>query len=129
MKKIGVAVLCLIFLIGYLVIGDYFQVFLFCPIKKMTGLYCPGCGITRMSLSILKGEFYQAFRYNPLIFVLLPFFFFYFVDSVLSTLRQKKSFFSRLEPYLWYFLIVLFLGYGVMRNFPFFDFLRPTIIP
>lgn len=128
MKKIGVAFLCLIFLIGYLVIGDYFQIFLFCPIKKVTGFYCPGCGITRMCLSILKGEFYQAFRYNPLIFVLLPFFFCYFIDSIFSSLRNRKPFFSRLEPYLWYFLIVLFLGYGLIRNIPLFDFLRPTII-
>lgn len=42
-----------------------------CWFRKKLGLYCPGCGGTRMVQSILKLDFYQAFRYNPLVFVLL----------------------------------------------------------
>ena len=43
-----------------------------CPIKALTGLNCPGCGITRMFVALFHGDIYQAFRYNPLVFIELP---------------------------------------------------------
>ena len=44
---------------------------LFCPFKALTGIPCPGCGITRAMLSITKGDFHGAFSYNPFSFFLL----------------------------------------------------------
>ena len=55
-----------------------------CPFHFITGLYCPGCGITRMIKSILKLDFYQAFRYNQLLFILLPFFIIIIIDLFIS---------------------------------------------
>ena len=72
-REIFKIVLVIFLLIVYLLVGNHFNIYLFCPIKKFLGLYCPGCGVTRMLYSILKGQFYQAFRYNPLIFISLPF--------------------------------------------------------
>ncbi|MFT3990256.1 MAG: DUF2752 domain-containing protein [Luteolibacter sp.] len=43
-----------------------------CVFRNTTGLLCPGCGMTRATYSTLHGQFYQAFRYNPLGFILLP---------------------------------------------------------
>ncbi len=34
------------------------------------GLKCPGCGITRMFISLFKCDFISAFWYNPLMFIL-----------------------------------------------------------
>lgn len=127
-KKLITILILILLLIAYLLIGDYFHIYIFCPIKKITGFYCPGCGVTRMCLSILKGNFYQAFRYNPLIFLLLPFFILYYLDYLVRLYKGKKPIFQHLEPGIWYFLIIVFLIYGVLRNIPFFDFLKPTII-
>lgn len=127
-RKIGLIIVIVVGLVCYLLLGDYFHLYLFCPIKKVTGLYCPGCGVTRMLLSILKGNFYQAFRYNPLIFILLPFFIIYYLDYLYCSTKKKKPSFSRLEPGIWYVLITIFLVYGVLRNIPIFDFLRPTTL-
>ena len=127
-KKLIISIGLIILLVCYLVIGDYFQLFLFCPIKKFLGLYCPGCGVTRMLLSMLKGNFYQAFRYNPLLFLGLPFFSFYYCYYLYCFFAARKNKFSSLEPGIWYFLITIFVVYGVLRNISFFDFLQPTIV-
>jgi glucan phosphoethanolaminetransferase (alkaline phosphatase superfamily) len=43
----------------------------FCPFKILTGIPCPGCGMTRAILSITKGDFREALNYNPFSFFLL----------------------------------------------------------
>lgn len=40
-----------------------------CPIKFLTGFPCPGCGMTRAGFALLRFDFAQAFKYNPLIFI------------------------------------------------------------
>ena len=43
-----------------------------CPIKYVTGISCPGCGMTRAWLSLLRGDTAQAFAYHPLFLLVLP---------------------------------------------------------
>jgi Protein of unknown function (DUF2752) len=42
-----------------------------CPVKSALGIPCPGCGLTRASLALLKGEFAAAFRTHAFAPVLL----------------------------------------------------------
>ena len=42
-----------------------------CPIKFVTGISCPGCGMTRAWLAVLRLDFAAAFYYHPL-FLLPP---------------------------------------------------------
>ncbi|ESQ91507.1 hypothetical protein ABAC460_05855 [Asticcacaulis sp. AC460] len=44
-----------------------------CPVHALTGLYCPGCGSTRMLYYLAHAQPWTAFRQNPLGFVILPF--------------------------------------------------------
>ena len=124
-KKIIITFLLLTFLIIYLLVGNYFHLYIDCPIKKTTGLYCPGCGITRMFLSLLKLDFYQSFRYNPLLLITLPIFIFFIGDTILT---KTKPLYTKIPNKIWIVIILLFICYGVLRNIPFFDFLAPTII-
>lgn len=96
----------------------------FCPFHKITGLFCPGCGVTRMILSIVKGDFYQAFRYNPLLFILIPLFLFLVFNSILKYKFLKKE----KQEKIYIFIIILLIIYGILRNIPYFSYLKPTKI-
>jgi hypothetical protein len=42
-----------------------------CAWKMFTGFYCPGCGTGRALKSLLMFEFYDAFMYNPFLFLII----------------------------------------------------------
>ena len=116
MKKIIFVVIVFCFLLLYLKLGIYIP----CLFRKFTGFYCPGCGITRMFLSILQLDFYQAFRYNPLVFIL-------FVGVILFKIL-RFNFSKKSKEYASYFLLVVVIFYGVLRNIELFSYLKPTVI-
>ena len=43
-----------------------------CPILKLTGIPCMGCGMTRAAVCLLHLDYAEAWHYHPLIF-LMPF--------------------------------------------------------
>src|SRR5262249_10330446 len=43
--------------------GDYFTI---CAFKNLTGLPCPGCGLTHSFCALVRGHLAQAFEYNIL---------------------------------------------------------------
>ena len=99
---------------------QFFHLFLKCPFYLLTGLYCPGCGITRMFLSIFQFRFYQAFRYNPFVFVCLVGYLFYKIIPY-EIPKKYKSFFINS-------LLILTILFGILRNIPLFSFLKPTLV-
>jgi hypothetical protein len=40
--------------------------FILCPFRRLTGLPCPGCGMTRAFAHLAKGEWSAAVRDHPL---------------------------------------------------------------
>lgn len=91
-----------------------------CLFHELTGFYCPGCGMTRLTLALLQGNVYQAFRYNMLFFFLVPLYFLY----VLLGFSGKKVPASVLMGVM----LTLTLAFGVLRNTPQFAWLAPTDI-
>ena len=98
-----------------------------CPVRYLTGLYCPGCGSLRAMHALLHGELGRAWAMNPLMIVTLPFLTYGLVSEALLELRG-----SRLPevmlPASWIrafcFVVVL---YAAARNLPLypFDLLAP----
>ena len=43
-----------------------------CFFHQLTGLHCPGCGMTRATAALVNGDLLSAFRFNPLGVLLLP---------------------------------------------------------
>jgi len=43
-----------------------------CPLRSLTGWYCPGCGMTHALAALLGGRFAEAMHHNPLAALLLP---------------------------------------------------------
>ena len=69
-NKIPKLLLVILILLGYYFLNIYFHFSIPCMFYKLTNLYCPGCGITRMLFSLIKLDFYQSFRYNSIVFIL-----------------------------------------------------------
>ena len=109
--------------IGVLVVFNLYIVFFTnykCPWRRDFNIYCAGCGGTSMLRSLMKLDFYQAFRYNPLVFIL-------FVGVILLKIL-RFNFSKKSKKYVSYFLLVIVIFYGVLRNIELFSYLQPTII-
>lgn len=59
----------IILLVASLISKYFFKTF--CLIRGVLGIPCPGCGITRALISLLKLDFNKAFFYHPLVYVLI----------------------------------------------------------
>lgn len=87
-----------------------------CLFNKITGLLCPGCGITRMILAIIHLDFKSAFRYNQVIFISSPFIIYLCIRLYISWLISKPYNLSLIEKVLVYILIITLLIFGIYRN-------------
>lgn len=96
-----------------------------CVFHETTGLWCPGCGVSRMFLKLIKGDFYGAFLQNRFLFSTLIF--------LLSASAFRIYQYIRKEPYSktkWFVVFIIVYGsaffiYGVLRNLSAFSFLAP----
>ena len=107
----------------FLYLNKRFSFYIPCIFHKITHLYCPGCGITRMFLSILKLDFYQAFRFNPLMFFMSPFIIIYEIIYYINWIQDKKF---KISKKIWYILLIITIIYTILRNINSFNFLAPT---
>ena len=72
-----------------------------CIYHEILHLNCPGCGISRMFFSMMELDFYQAFRYNPLMFILFPFGLFILFDLLIAYLYERPTkFFRRISKFI-----------------------------
>lgn len=134
MKKNFNYLILSIFILIILIIIYYFcfytkGIIIPCLFHEITGLYCPGCGTTRMMYSLFRFDFYQAFRYNPLIFISIPFILICLIDFIIKSFGKKTNYiYQKINNKQWLVLLIITLIYGILRNIPYFDFLLPTVI-
>ncbi|MBP3461837.1 MAG: DUF2752 domain-containing protein [Bacilli bacterium] len=122
-----IAILCIAFLFLILFLFDVISIP--CIFHKITGLYCSGCGISRMIKEIFRLNFYQAFRYNPLCFILFPLLLMYLIYSIYLWITEKEDkIIKKIDPKIIYILLIIVILFGIMRNIPMFSFLKPTKI-
>lgn len=60
-----------------------------CPIERLLGLACPGCGITRSGMALLRLDLAGAVRWNPLVLFIVPYVLLRTVESV-SVIRSGR---------------------------------------
>ena len=123
-SKMKLILILISFLIIYFILSELLDVDIPCLFYEITGYYCPGCGITRLLFSFLKLDFYQAFRYNPLIFILIIITGIYWLVKFI--LKKFMNISIEIPNYVYYILLVIVIIFGILRNIPMFDFLSPT---
>lgn len=125
-KVISILFLLFFLLLFYFFLSHTVHFYIPCPFKKITGFYCPGCGITRCLFYIIQFDFSKAFWMNPLVFCFLPFILLYFGYKIyLYITNRKDTIICKIPNFIWYFLIFITLLFGVLRNIPAFSFLAP----
>ena len=95
-----------------------------CIFYEITGLYCAGCGAGRSFLSILRGDFYSAFRYQPLMFVSLPFVSYYCLKQYIAFVfgRDILPFPKIKSSILIISILIIIIAFWILRNIPVFPF-------
>ncbi len=87
-----------------------------CVFHEITGLKCPGCGVTRMCMALLQGKVSAAFAANPAVFLFLPLI---VVEGGICAWRYVKTGEVRLTRFenaaIWVLIVVLVL-FAVARN-------------
>jgi hypothetical protein len=90
-----------------------------CPLLSAVGVPCPGCGLTRAGLALLRGEFGEAFRLHAFAPVLLGAFVLLFAATVLGSKdRQRLSETIRkieMRTRITTWLLVALLVYWILR--------------
>ena len=91
-----------------------------CLFKALTGLPCPGCGLTRAFSSLLHGQFAKAYAFHPFVFLFVPLAFLLAAQGLLpqasrETLAQwsRQHHAALRRGYL--SLIAGFIGFGALR--------------
>lgn len=79
-----------------------------------------------MIKSILKLDFYQAFRYNPLMFIYLVLFTPVIIYDVYKYIKSEKVIYPSKKVIIILFIVTII--YSILRNIPEFSFLTPTKI-
>ena len=125
-KTIFFLIIGILVLVGYYFLNKKIGFAIPCMIHRITGFYCPGCGITRMIFAIMKLDFVEAFRYNQLVFILSPFLIFYiFYHIYLYIFLKKDKIFIKIPNYFYVILLIFVILWGIVRNIEMFSFFRP----
>ncbi|MCD9186818.1 MAG: DUF2752 domain-containing protein [Pyrinomonadaceae bacterium] len=93
-----------------------------CPLYSMTGIACPGCGLTRGFHALFHGDILTALDYNAMIPIFSLILGYFFLSMVLVAVRGRGLSINYLKPPLVWTFLFLTLGFAVLRNLPYYPF-------
>jgi len=123
---IAVFLILLLLLFIYIYLFENFKIAIPCVFHEITNLFCPGCGATRVIIALINFDFAVAIKQNIVLTFLFPLLAIYFLDKIVAwILRKKPKFADDIPNFVWYIFAIVLLLFGILRNLPYFDFLRP----
>lgn len=88
-----------------------------CLFYRLTGFKCPGCGVSRMCLALLRGDFGEAFRQNRAVLMLLPAGVYLAVSWCIGYIRSGSRLLCGASKWVAWGMVVVLVAFGVARNF------------
>ncbi len=110
--------------IGYVIFTKLTNWGIPCLFHLVTGKLCPGCGISRMFLALLRGDIIAAARYNLLVLCLLPAFIFLVIRKSLQYIKDGSSKQDLGENIFYIVAFALSILFTVLRNTDLIPFLQ-----
>ena len=95
-----------------------------CPLLRLTGMYCPGCGGLRSAHAVMHGDFAAALTDNALAVVGYLAFAVVWAVWVVRSVRGRPARIELGPVHMWS-LGALLLVFTVVRNLPFGGWLHP----
>ena len=88
-----------------------------CPMKLITGLSCPACGIQRFLHALLHGEPMAALRYNYYLAFSLPYALLFIVEWAMPHGKRRDALARVIEHrcVVWFYIITFFI-WMIVRN-------------
>lgn len=93
-----------------------------CPLYSLTGIACPGCGLTRGFHALFHGDVMTALDYNALIPLFVLLFAFFLISMLLVAVRGRGFPKWAYSPKPLFGFFVLLMVFGVLRNLPYYPF-------
>lgn len=84
----------------------------FCPFEKLTGIPCPGCGMTRAVVAVSKGELIQSIHFHP--FVVFLFFIVTLSTIPRRHLQKVPSAVIGVFQYCMYGVLVMLIAHWIL---------------
>lgn len=98
-----------------------------CLFYKITGFFCPGCGMTRAAYSFFTFDLINCYHNNLLFFIIVPNFMLYIFCLIRYYLLTGNILsVNKLFPrWVWMVYLVIVISFGILRNLEFFDWMQP----
>lgn len=93
-----------------------------CPFHQLTGLNCPGCGLTRGFHALFQGDVLSALHFNALLPVYAFIFGYMIVSMILIAVRGRGLSWKVFPPSAMYAFMIVTIVFSVARNLPFYPF-------
>ena len=120
LRVLKIYLVLLILFVSYYLLNKFIGLSIPCLFHEITGLDCPGCGITRCLFALVSLDIKGAFEANPLVFIYLPFIVMYFLyQSYLYIYDKKDKILVKIPNYVMYIILVITILYGIIRNINF----------
>lgn len=90
-----------------------------CMFRLLTGLDCPSCGGQRALHSLLNGDVWLSIRYNPFLWLVVPYVVFVVVSSLFKHPAATRLYDSLTSRGVLLTYVAIYMIWWVVRNLPF----------
>jgi hypothetical protein len=98
------------------------SIFPVCPLYKITGFACPGCGLTRGFHALFHGDILTALDFNAMLPFYAVIFGYLFLSMVLVAARGRGLPMNFVRAGWLYSFFAVAITFTILRNLPYYPF-------